>query len=466
MSKLKLLVIPFVFLSVLSVRAQNSDSLFIRQIYDEALVNGESYENLRYLCKAIGHRLTGSPEAEEAVQWGKKVLDEMGLDKVYLQPIDIPFWERGEVENARIHDAIDLDLEVTALGGSVGTGGVMRNNVIEVQSLEQLDTLGRAAVEGKFVFYNRPMDPRNINTFSSYGGCVDQRYWGAVKAAEYGAKGVLVRSMTLLENDQHPHTGSMGYKEGVQKIPAVALSTKSANLLHRMLGSNSELEVSLELNCRTNPDKSSHNVIGEITGSLYPEQIIVIGGHLDSWDIGEGAHDDGAGIVHSMEVLRMFKDLEYQPLHTVRVVLFMNEENGNMGGKSYARIAKENGDNHVLAIESDRGGFVPRGYSIAGSEAQVEQVRSLAKLLEPYDLHFFEKGFAGVDISPLDDSANVVNPNILMMGLAPDSQRYFDHHHSNTDVFENVNKRELELGCAAMAAAVYLMDNRLAEERP
>jgi len=464
MSKSKILSLLFLLMGSQFAQSQNSDSLFIRQIYDEALVNGESYENLRYLCKAIGHRLTGSPEAEEAVKWGKKVLDEMGLDKVYLQPIEIPFWERGEVEKAMIHEAIDLNMEVTALGGSIGTDGPLRTNVIEVQSLDALDSLGKEAIEGKFVFYNRPMEPRNISTFTSYGGCVDQRHWGAVKAAQYGAKGVFVRSMTLLENDPHPHTGSMAYKDGVDKIPAAALSTKSANLLHRMLGNNPGLEVSLELNCRTNPNKSSFNVIGEITGSVYPDQIIVIGGHLDSWDIGEGAHDDGAGIVHSMEVLRMFKDLEYEPLHTVRVVLFMNEENGNMGGKSYAKIAKGNGENHVLAIESDRGGFVPRGFSIAGSEAQVEQVRSLANLLEPYDLHFFEKGFAGVDISPLDDSANIVNPNILMMGLVPDSQRYFDHHHSNTDVFENVNKRELEMGCAAMASAVYLLDNRLAEE--
>lgn len=466
MFRTKILSLVFILIGSIAAQAQNSDSLFIRKIYDEALVNGQSYENLRYLCKAIGHRLTGSPEAEEAVKWGKKVLDEMGLDKVYLQPIDIPFWERGEVEKAQIHEAIDVDLEVTALGGSVATGGSMRSRVIEVHSLEELDTLGREAIEGKLVFFNRPMDPRNISTFKSYGGCVDQRHWGAVEAAQYGAKGVLVRSMTLLENDPHPHTGSMAYKEGVDRIPAAALSTKSANLLHRMLSTNPELEVSLELNCRTNPDKSSFNVIGEITGSLYPDQIIVIGGHLDSWDVGEGAHDDGAGIVHSMEVLRMFKDLNYQPLHTVRVVLFMNEENGNMGGKSYAKIAKEKGENHVLAIESDRGGFVPRGFSIAGSEEQVGQVRSLGKFLEPYDLHFFERGFAGVDISPLDDSANIVNPNLLMMGLVPDSQRYFDHHHSNTDVFENVNKRELEMGCAAMASAVYLLDNRLANERP
>ena len=437
------------------------DSIFIRQIYDESLVNGESYENLRYLCKAIGHRLSGSEEAEEAVLWGKKVLDKMGLDRVELQAIEVPFWERGDVEKAYIQDIVPVELEISALGGSIGTNGVMGTRVIEVSSLDQLDSIGKDKIEGHFVFYNRPMDPRNISTFKSYGGCVDQRYWGAVKAAEFGAVGVFVRSMTLLENDEHPHTGSMAYKDGVTKIPAVALSTRSANLLHRYLQDQETINLQLELDCKMNPDKSSFNVIGEIKGSAYPDEIMVVGGHLDSWDIGEGAHDDGAGIVHSMEVLRILKALNYQPLHTVRVVLFMNEENGNMGGKSYARIAKRKNENHVLALESDRGGFVPRGFSVAGSEEQLELMRSVDELLKPYDLHFFEKGFGGVDISPLHDSANLVNPQLMMMGLVPDSQRYFDHHHSGTDVFENVNKRELELGCAAMTAAIYLMDNRL-----
>jgi len=450
--------------SGLSAQNYQQDSIFIRKIYDQALVNGESYENLRYLCKAIGHRLSGSPQAEEAVIWGKKVLDKMGLDRVELQAIEVPFWERGQIEEAFINDIVQVPLEISALGGSIGTNGVLGGNVIEVQSLDELDSLGREVIADKFVFYNRPMDPRNINTFSSYGGCVDQRYWGAVKAAEFGAIGVFVRSMTLLENDIHPHTGSMTYKEGVDKIPSVALSTRSANLLHRYLQDQKNVNVQLQLDCKMNPDKSSFNVIGEIKGSVYPDEIMVVGGHLDSWDIGEGAHDDGAGIVHSMEVLRILKDLNYQPLHTLRVVLFMNEENGNMGGKSYAKIAKRKNENHVLALESDRGGFVPRGFSVSGSEEQLELMRSVDALLKPYDLHFFEKGFGGVDISPLHDSANIVNADLMMMGLVPDSQRYFDHHHSGTDVFENVNKRELELGCAAMAAAIFLMDNRLLKD--
>lgn len=457
---LRALVFVLMIGSSVEIYAQSShaDSLFIRRIYDEALTRGESYSNLRYLCKAIGHRLSGSPQAEEAVLWGEKLLKKYEFDRVELQPIEVPFWERGDVEKASIDDGIKVALQVTALGGSVGTDGELRAKVIEVQSLEALDTMDPAKIAGKIVFFNRPMEPRNISTFKSYGGCVDQRYSGASKAAQYGAVGVLVRSMTLLDNDEHPHTGSMGYTDGVPKIPAAALSTKSANLLHRYLDDGGEVDVSLELNCRTNPDKSSYNVIGEIQGSYHSNEIIVVGGHLDSWDIGEGAHDDGAGIVHSIEALRLLKELGYQPLHTLRVVLFMNEENGNMGGKSYAKIAREKGEDHVVALESDRGGFVPRGFTIQGTPEQVEFVRSFAELLKPYDLHFFEPGFGGVDIMPLGDSANQVNPDLFMLGLIPDSQRYFDHHHAATDVFENVHKRELELGCAALAAMIYLLD--------
>lgn len=444
-----------------SAQSSHSDSLFIRRIYDEALTRGESYSNLRYLCKAIGHRLSGSPQAEEAVLWGENLLKKYDFDRVELQPITVPFWERGEVEKAAIDEGIKIDLQVTALGGSVGTGGVLRAKVIEVHSLDALDTMDRSTIEGKIVFFNRPMEPRNISTFQSYGGCVDQRYSGAAKAAQYGAVGVLVRSMTLLDNDEHPHTGSMGYKDSIPKIPAAALSTKSANFLHGYLEDGASVDVVMELNCRTNPDKASFNVIGELKGSLYPDEIIVVGGHLDSWDIGEGAHDDGAGIVHSIEALRLLKELGYQPLHTLRVVLFMNEENGNMGGINYAKAAREKGENHIVALESDRGGFVPRGFTIQGTPDQVQLVRSFSSILKPYDLHYFEPGFGGVDIMPLGDEEKKVNPDLFMMGLIPDSQRYFDHHHAETDVFENVHKRELELGCAAMASMIYLLDQNL-----
>lgn len=449
------------FVGAQNIQPSADDSTFIRRVFDESLVNGESYKNLEYLCKVIGHRLSGSQQADEAVVWGRKVLEKMPLDRVYLQPIEVPFWVRGDIEWAAISEEVDIDFNIRTLGGSVGTDGPMQGELVEVNSLEEVAKLGKEGIEGKIVFYNRPMDPKPISTFESYGGCVDQRYAGASVAAQFGAIAVLVRSMSLLENDRHAHTGSMGYKPGIKKIPAAAVSTQDANMLHQYLESNGTAKITLNINAHTNEGVMSNNVIGEIKGSVYPEKVIVVGGHLDSWDVGQGAHDDGAGVVHSMEVLRILKAMNYKPRYTIRVVLFMNEENGNMGGKGYAATAKRNNENHVVAIESDRGGFSPRGFNINADSNWVEFVQQFRQVLEPYGLHHFEPGYAGVDISPLHTEENLVNPDLIMMGLVPDSQRYFDYHHSDTDVFESVNKRELELGCAAMTSMVYLLDKYL-----
>jgi Zn-dependent M28 family amino/carboxypeptidase len=210
------------------------------------------------------------------------------------------------------------------------------------------------------------------------------------------------------------------------------------------------------MDCKWFDPAPSFNVIAEITGSKYPNQIITVGGHLDSWDTAEGAHDDGAGVMHSLEALRILKVLNYKPLHTIRVVLFMNEENGNQGGETYATWVKEKGEEHIAAIESDLGGFVPRGFECDGSDSDVQFLQSLAPKLKQYQLHIFEKGHSGVDVSPLKNQF----PNIALFGFLPDSQRYFDIHHSPNDVFENVNKRELELGCAAIASLLYYIDKR------
>lgn len=432
------------------------DSIMVRSIFDEALENGQSYANLRSLCKDIGHRLTGSENAEKAVIWGLEVLEKLPFDTVYLQEITAPFWERGNIEEGWLSTKNRKNkLEISALGGSVGTNGVLQAEVVEVQGIEELDSL-KEELQGKIVFFNRPMDKKLINTFESYGGCVDQRYWGASKASKYGAVAVLVRSMTTL-TDHHPHTGSMGYDSGVQKIPAVALSTSSADLLRSTLKEDPQTNLSLQLNCKINPEIKSYNVIGEIRGSSS-DGFMVVGGHLDSWDIGEGAHDDGAGIVHSIEALRLLMVKGYKPKHNMRVVLYMNEENGNMGGKTYAQRARENEEVHFVALESDRGGFTPRGFSLDGNDAQVNLLNSFRELLEPYGLHMFFRGFTGVDIYPLKEDKDSLHQELLMMGLNPDPQRYFDYHHAETDVFENVNQRELELGCASMAAILYLTD--------
>lgn len=442
----------------LCVQAQkqpDADSLMLRNLYDLSLLNGKSYEWLEYLSNKIGGRLSGSPEAELAVQYTKAQMETLGLDKVWLQPVMVPKWERGAKEKAwyklngkRTHVAI------CALGGSVATPkGGLKAQVIEVQGLEDLEALGEVNIKGKIVFYNRPMQAELINTFQAYGGCVDQRYAGAMEAVKYGAVGVIVRSMNL-RLDDFPHTGSMGYGDlpDDKKIPSAAISTLAAEALSKALRDNPSLEFTFEQSCKTYPDVQSYNVIGEITGSENPDKYFVVGGHLDSWDTGDGSHDDGAGCVQAMEVLRLLKLANYQPKHSLRVVMFMNEENGLRGGNEYAEQAKLNNEDHLFALESDSGGFTPRGFSIDSDNANFNQVESWKPLFEPYLVHWFKKGGSGADIGPLKKDG------IVLAGLRPDSQRYFDYHHAPNDTFDAVNKRELELGAAAMASLVYLFD--------
>lgn len=447
-----------IFLISTSLKVENEDEKIIRTIFDKALTEGESYENLRYLCKEIGHRLTGSPEADKAVLWAKSVMEKCSFDTVYLQEIFAPHWVRGENNSLQLsHLGMSHPVEFTALGGSVPTNGLLQAEVIEINSIEELKERADE-VAGKIVFYNIPLDKKLIDPFKAYGGCVGIRYSGASAAAEFGASAVLVRSLTT-QTDKHAHTGIMGYKEGVDSIPAVALSTHSSDILHSLL-TKGKVTVAMELHCQILPEVKTYNVIGEIRGTLYPDQYMVVGGHLDSWDLGEGAHDDGAGCVQSIEALRLLRSIGYEPRHSMRVVLFMNEESGNAGGKTYAIRAIQNGEQHIFALETDRGGFSPRGFSIDGKEYQIERVRDFSDLLKPYGLYYFEPGFAGVDIFPLKQlsAEGESEIDILLMGLYPDPQRYFDYHHTDQDVFEAVNQRELELGGASMSSMLYLMD--------
>lgn len=444
------------FLSSLSLFAQN-DSLLIRKIFDEALTNGKSYEDLRSLCKDVGARLTGSAEAQMAIDWGFLKMKEYGFDKVYLQEIEVPHWERGTKEAGWIkkENGSLIKVDMLALGGSIGTNGTLEADLIMFESLDELKKASEKDVKGKIVFLNEPMDATQINTFKAYGHCWPIRGHGATEASKLGAKGVIIRSLGLAI-DEFPHTGSMHYADSIEKIPAAAISTKDAELLSTLLNGKQASFV-MEMDCRTYPPVKSYNVIGELTGSKNPDEIITVGGHLDSWDAGEGAHDDGAGIIHSLEALRLLKELGIKPIHTIRVVFFMNEENGNKGGKSYAQIASEKKEKHIAAVESDRGGFTPRGFSCDGDAEKIKMIQSYEPFFRPYDLHLFEKGYGGVDISPLHD----YYPEIPLFGFIPDSQRYFDFHHTGNDVFENVNKRELELGCASIAAFLYLLDKSL-----
>ena len=444
----------FFLISFLSIYAQAQDAKTIRTIYDLALTQSEAYENLRVLCKEIGHRLSGSEGADSAVVWGQRVLGKLELDTIYLQEITVPHWERGRKEKAYFFNEKGKNmLDVCALGGSISTGmnQFIKGDVLEVKSLDEVNNLPDSLVKGKIIFYNRPMDPKKISTFSAYGSCVDQRYSGAIEAAKKGAIAVVVRSMNVRQDD-FPHTGSMAYEEGVDSIPAFAISTNGADYLSENITKYDNLELNLKSFCKSYPDKISHNVIGEIKGSEFPDEYITVGGHLDSWDMGEGAHDDGAGVVQSIEVLHLLNLMNIKPKHSIRVVLFMNEENGNRGGKHYAERAAAKNEKHLMALESDRGGFSPRGFSVNGTEKQLNGIKKWVDLFEPYGIHEFKMGFAGVDINPLEDG------KICLIGLSPDSQRYFDHHHSDNDVFEEVNKRELVLGAASMTSLIYLID--------
>lgn len=444
-----------VFFYCFNISAQ-TDSEIIRSVYSMSLSNGKSYEWLDYLSNQIGSRLSGSHNAEVAVHYTKEQLEMLGLDKVWLQPVMVPKWIRGKKEFAYIEteEGTTIDINICALGGSISTPALgLKANVIEVQSLDEVKALGKEKIEGKIVFYNRPMDPTHIHTFKAYGGCADQRYAGARVAGEYGAVGVIVRSLNLRQDD-FPHTGSMSYRDlPVEKrIPSAAISTNHANLLSSMLKMDEDIKFYFKQSCKQLKDVQSYNVIGEITGSEYPNEIMIVGGHLDSWDLGDGAHDDGAGCVQSMDVLRLLKETGIKPKRTLRVVLFMNEENGLRGGRKYAEVAKKKGENHIFALESDSGGFTPRGFSFDCDDSSFNQIKSWEPLFKPYLIHYFEKGGSGADIGPLKDN------NIVLAGLRPDSQRYFDHHHAPNDTFEHVNKRELELGAATMASLIYLVD--------
>ncbi len=450
-----LLLFSFLFLVNSSSFSQNTDSVFISKIYKSALTQGNSYEDLRQLCKDVGARLSGSAEADMAVEWGFQKLKSYNFDTVYKQEIKVPHWERGTKESAwlKLQDGKLLKLNILALGGSIGTNGLIKAELLIVNSLEELKKMPKSKVNGKIVLINQRMEDNVIHSFQAYGGCFPIRKSGAVEGARLGAVAVLIRSLSLGEND-FPHTGTMQYNDSVGKIAAGAISTNDADKIALLTKNNAKSEIWLEMDCRFYEDKISYNVIGEMWGKNRNE-IITFGGHLDSWDAGEGAHDDGAGIAHSIEALRLLKSQNYKPKHTLRCVLFMNEENGNRGGETYATWTKARNEIQIAALESDRGGFSPRGFDIESENAEmIHKFEVLFEQMIPFGLSVFAKGHSGVDVGPLGDEYE----NITMFGFVPDSQRYFDFHHSANDVFENVNKRELELGCAAIASWLYLID--------
>lgn len=448
------LIFVISFFSTQLLQAQN-DSTTLRNIYTQSLTAGKGYDWLEFLATKIGGRLSGSAQAAKAVKWAEMTLNTIKPDLVYKQLCMVPHWQRGAAEKAFIVKGDKKTaVSICALGGSIATpkNGITAE-VVEITTWDELKQMGeKNMLKDKIVFYNMPWDQSNINTFESYGAAVEPRWAGAFRAAPYGAVGVVVRSAAS-NVDTYPHTGSMSYKDSVKKIPACAISTLHANLLSQQLQLRSmpAVKFTFTQSCVQLPDTSSFNVIGEIKGTEFPDEIIVVGGHLDAWDNGEGAHDDGAGVVQSMEVLQIFKSLNIKPKRTIRCVLFMNEENGGRGGKKYADEAKSKNEKHIAAIESDAGGFVPRGFSFEGDTAAIAKIKNWKKLFEPYNIYAWDGQGSGADIGHLTGNCKV------LMGLSPDSQRYFTLHHTAADTFDKINKRELQLGAATMAAMVYLL---------
>jgi Zn-dependent M28 family amino/carboxypeptidase len=399
----------------------------------------------------IGHRFSASQGYEDAVAWSEKKMKDLGFDRVWREPVMIPKWVRGTKEEAFAFPSTrqeQIPLAVTALGRSIGTpeGGI-RAEVVEVTSFEQLREMGDAA-EGKIVFFNRPMDRTRMNTFRAYGGAVGQRSRGAIEAAKAGGVFALVRSMSTSINP-FPHTGGMRYADSIPKVPSAAISTLDAELLSDLLQSDPRTTVRIALSARTLPDVESSNVLGEIRGSEFPDEIIVIGGHLDSWDKGQGAHDDASGCVQSIEAVRILKELGLKPKRTIRAVMFANEENGLRGGRAYAEVKRGN-ERHIAAMESDAGGFAPRGFGI-GDSAAYEIIKQWAPVFSYINADKIVSGGGGADISPLG------RQGVPTIGLNVENHRYFEYHHSDADTFDKVNERELALGAAAMATLAYLI---------
>jgi hypothetical protein len=420
----------------------------------EAGLAGERGFELLKRITSVGPRLTGSPEAAAAVDLTLRLMKDLGFAGVHTEPVEVGHWVRGDAERAEIVASgarAAVPLAVSALGGSVGTPeGGLAAPVVEVQSLDELGRMG-PGLKGRIVFFNRPMDRRLTDAFSAYGGVADQRVNGASAAARHGAVGVLVRSLTFRE-DENPHTGLMQYDPHAPRIPAAAISTRDAGVLSALLGKEKSVSVSLRMNCRNMGLVASANVVGELTGSEFPGEVILLAGHIDSWDLATGAHDDGAGCAAALEALRLIKDLGLRPRRTIRAVLFMDEEFGGTGGRAYVRAPERKGERHLVAAESDRGGFAPVGLAIGGRGSRVlEKITSYADLFRPLGVSFIVPGGGGVDVGPLIEQG--AEPAAVMLN----AQAYFDVHHSALDVVSSVHPRELELQAVILAALAYIL---------
>ncbi len=440
--------------------SQRKDNTQIIQKYNaiskmmvrNALTERTGYKWLKDLLK-IGPRLSGSPGNFKAVEWVKNKMKEIGLDSVWLQKCKVPHWVRGNIEEAELLNARGKkirNLHIADLGGSIGTppNGLVAN-VVEVKSFDELKMLGTKA-KNKIIFFNEKFDYGEINTFKAYSKAVKKRVYGAIEAAKVGAKAILIRTVGSAY-DNKPHTGNMHYAKDIKKIPAAALGAIDSDYLSDVLIHHPDYKIKLKMNCENLPDTISYNVIGEIKGSEFPNQVIVVGGHLDCWDKGVGAHDDGAPALQTLEALDLIKRLDLKPKRTIRCVLFANEENGLNGGKTYGKYADTvKSETHIASIESDRGAFTPRGFSVKSDKNTLEKIKSWLPVLNNALIDWVKPGGSGADVGQIKK----VKASI---GYVPDAQRYMDLHHSDNDTFDKVHPREMELGTAAIAILSYII---------
>jgi hypothetical protein len=458
-----------------------ADTLTIQQKYqapaqkliDAALADQEGLARLQYLCDRIGNRISGSPSLERAIQWAAAEMKAAGLENVQTPPVKVPRWIRGQ-ESAVMLEPVNKPLTMIGLGMSVGTPKEgIAGNVVAVSSFDELTALGRAKVEGKIVLFNPE--------WQGYGQTVMYRTNGPSAAAKLGAKAVLVRSMTG-NSLQTPHTGATQYADGVAKIPAAALSVEDAAMIQRLAKAGTPVQVRLSMEAHQEPDADSHNVMGEIRGSEKPEEVVVLGGHIDSWDIGQGANDDGSGIMATFQAVALIKKLGLRPRRTIRVVFWVNEENGGAGGRAYRAMVGDQIKNHVAAIEMDGGAEKPIGFGFGGggeeglggrggrgaaapdpvTPAAFQRAVDIGKLLVGIEGGQMTSGGGGSDIGPL------LADGVPGFGVRTVGIHYFDWHHTDADSFDKIVPREFQLNVAALAVLSYVvadMPERFAEIR-
>ena len=455
MRKISVLVLCVLIPAVLAAQTAPAGGYkdAVDKLRETGLPGERAYELLKRIA-SVGPRLTGSPQAAAAVDLTRALMEELGLDRIHTEPVEVGHWVRGTIAEATITASPSraaVPLAVCALGGSVGTPGKgITAPVVEVRSLSEAASLGRA-LKGKIVFFNRPMDRRTADAFAAYGAAADQRVGGASAAARHGAVAVLVRSLTFRE-DRNPHTGMLRYDDRIPRIPAASIATADADALSARIKEEKAVAVTFRMDCRDIGRTLSANVVGELTGSELPHEVVLVGAHLDSWDLAVGAHDDGAGCAAALEAVALLRDLGLRPKRTIRAVLFMDEEFGGTGGRAYAVAPQRKGERHVVAAESDRGGFAPVGLAVGGRDKKaLDLVSAHADLFRPFGVTFIVPGGGGVDVAPLIEKGAV--PAAVMVN----AQAYFDVHHGALDVVSGVHPRELELQAIILAALAYIL---------